>query len=77
MVASITRVQSPLNFLLNQALICYRPQISKSVPHFQNICYLSLCHDFDLHFGDETATYKAGPLHFGNIAGVTASGTVG
>jgi hypothetical protein len=28
------------------------------VPHFQNICYLSSCHDFALHFGDETATYK-------------------
>jgi hypothetical protein len=22
------------------------------VPHFQTICYLSLCHDFALHFGD-------------------------
>jgi hypothetical protein len=25
--------------------------------NFQNICYLSLCHDFALHSGDETATY--------------------
>jgi hypothetical protein len=24
------------------------------VSHFQNICYLSLCPDFALHFGDET-----------------------
>jgi hypothetical protein len=28
-----------------------------TVPHFQNICYLFLCHDLALHFGDETATY--------------------
>jgi hypothetical protein len=26
------------------------------VPHFQNICYLFLRHDFALHFRDETAT---------------------
>jgi hypothetical protein len=44
MVASITRIQSPFNFLLNQVLIC-------------DICYLSLRHDFALHSGDETATY--------------------
>jgi hypothetical protein len=24
------------------------------VPHFQSTCYLSLCHNFALHFGDET-----------------------
>jgi hypothetical protein len=27
------------------------------VPHFQTICYLSLCHDFALHSGGETDIY--------------------
>jgi hypothetical protein len=28
-----------------------------TIQHFQNISQLSLCHDFALHSGDETATY--------------------
>jgi hypothetical protein len=28
-----------------------------TVPHFKNVCYLSLCHDFALHSDDDTATY--------------------
>jgi hypothetical protein len=58
MVASITWVESRLNFLLNQIfdLLSSFPNIC-TVPNFQNICYPSLYHDFALHFGDETATY--------------------
>jgi hypothetical protein len=51
MVASITRIQSPLNFLLNQI-----PNML-TVTHFQVICLLFLCPDFGQHSGDKTATY--------------------
>jgi hypothetical protein len=53
MIANITRIQSALNFPLNQILICYcRTQIFQPW-HFQRICLLFICLDFDLHSVDE------------------------
>jgi hypothetical protein len=50
MVASITRIQSPLDFLPSSLNIW-------TVTHFQMICLLFLCPDFYLHSGDKKTTY--------------------
>jgi hypothetical protein len=39
-----------------------------TVPHFQTICYLSLCHDFALHFGERQRHIKFSLRKF-NIPG--------
>jgi hypothetical protein len=54
MVESITGVQSPINFLLNQVSFVIVVPKYLSCAIFSNR-YLSL-YDFALHFGDETAT---------------------
>jgi hypothetical protein len=54
MVASSTVIQSPMNFRLNQILICYcRTQLFELI-YFQTVCLLFLGPDLDLNCRDET-----------------------
>jgi hypothetical protein len=58
MVASATSFHYSLNFFMNPILISYfHSQNIRTVPHFQRICLVSLCHDFALHSGDKTKPF--------------------
>jgi hypothetical protein len=55
MVVNFIRIQHLINFLLKEILICcFCLQFIWIVPHFQIICYLSLCYDFALHSGGDS-----------------------
>jgi hypothetical protein len=52
MATSIIKIQSPIVFLLNKIFLTIL-----TVPHLRRSCYISLRHNFALHYGNERDLY--------------------
>jgi hypothetical protein len=57
MVASISIIQNSFNFLQNQMLFVTVIPKYLNCDTFSNNMFAIFMSDFDLHYGDETATY--------------------
>jgi hypothetical protein len=55
MVIKLTKIQSAINFILNPISISCCCSQTLNCDKFSNDSFASLCYDFDLHSGDETA----------------------